>query len=469
MRRTIFPLFSMRLRWHRRGVISLSLGLGFLGLAGCRQTMGPVAETPSLPIPAEWSVAELASGPVDSDWIAAFGDSRLEEWVRRALDESPSLAAAAARLAAAAQTARINGADVFPDLTASLDASRRRGGDPSYTAGVAISWEIDFLGKVRDGRAAAFADYGAAENGFHAARLSLAANVARAWFDLLEAEGQRALAAETLAAFESNLEIIEQQYESGLSSALDVRLLRANAASARASLAGRERARDAAARVLEVLLGGYPANALVVASDLPMLAEPPPAGLPSELLWRRPDLRQAEFALEAASLRASVARKALFPSLRLTSASLGRSSDELDGLLDGETVWAVAGGLTAPLFRGGELRAASKRARALAEAAVEDYRQTALTAFLEVESTLAAEAFWLAQEQALATAVDESDAAEDLAWERYQRGLVDIITVLESQRRAFTARQSLLSARNLRLRNRVSLHLALGGGFDARP
>jgi len=346
----------------------LRIGWGAIGfvaalLAGCQQAVSD--PRPEIAKPAGWTVPGADPSPALSGWVGHFQDPRLGVLVDRALSGSPSLEAASARLRAAAQTARINGAVLWPQVDASLTGSRRRTKsrvadgsgsrfeenlNDNYQAGVTVSWELDYLGRLSDRAKAATATFAEAEMSFRAARLSLVANVARAWFNLLEADSQRALAGETVRSFESNLEVIEGQYEGGLSTALDVRLLRANVASARATLAGRERARDAAARVLEVLVGDYPANAVAVETGLPEAGPPPPAGLPSTLLLRRPDVLAAEHGLEAASLQASAARKALFPSIRLTSATLGRSSDELDALLDGtSTFWNLAGGLTAPL------------------------------------------------------------------------------------------------------------------------
>ena len=447
--------------------------LGLFFLAGCvHPGLGDAGEAVTeAGMPEQW-VASPASGlPVETGWIDALGDPALGGLVEEALAANPSFGAALARLEAAGELARINRADRWPALNGTLNASRARttAGTTlnTFTGSLGVSWELDYLGKVRDQARAAGADYVASAAEFEATRLSLAANVARGWFNLLEAEAQATLAEETLALFESNLEVIEAQYGSGLSTALDVRLLRANVASARATVATRRRARDATGRALEVLLGRYPRDAWGVTAELPESLAPAPVGVPSGLLVRRPDILAAEASLEAAQLRAGAARKALFPSLSLSGA-VGRQSREFDGLLDGDnSIWNLAGGLTAPLFRGGELRAASRRQAALAQAALEAYRQTLLTAFREVESALAAEAYWVDQEEALVVSVTESLAAEEIAWERYQRGLIDIITVLEAQRRSLTARQSLLSVYNQRLQNRIDLNLALGGSFSA--
>jgi outer membrane protein TolC len=190
-----------------------------------------------------------------------------------------------------------------------------------------------------------------------------------------------------------------------------------------------------------------------------------PAGLPSELLSRRPDIRAAAGRVMAADARLMESRRSLLPAINLTG-NYGRASSELDDLLDNSfDVWSLVGGLTAPLFQGGRLRANVDRTRAALEERLAVYRETVLTAFREVESALAGEGYLRDQLAALRTSAEESNGARQLAEERYERGLVDIITVLESQRRAFTSNSAVITAENLLLQNRLSLYLSLGGGL----
>jgi outer membrane protein TolC len=188
--------------------------------------------------------------------------------------------------------------------------------------------------------------------------------------------------------------------------------------------------------------------------------------MPSELLIRRPDIFAAERRVAAATQRMKVSRKSLLPSIRLTS-SVGTSSSELTDLLDPERLaLSIAGSLTQPLYQGGRLRANIHLSDARLQESIAQFSQTVLRAFQEVESLLAAEAFLRDQEMALQATSEESSEAEVLAKEQYERGLVDIITALESERRAFNARSSLINVANLRLQNRLSLYLALGGHFQ---
>jgi multidrug efflux system outer membrane protein len=276
-----------------------------------------------------------------------------------------------------------------------------------------------------------------------------------------------ALAQRTVASFGRSRAAIEERYRGGLVTALDVRLARENEATARANLAQRRREQDAAARSLEVVLGRYPAAGLRPPATLPGIAHPVPAGLPATLLDRRPDLVAAGLRLDAAGARARGARKNRLPSLSLTTSG-GTASEHLKDLLDWDRlVWSLVSGLTQPLFAGGRLSAEAALARAQDSEALADYAREALTAFREVEAALAAEGHYTDQAAALEVAAAESGRAADLAQERYTEGLIDIVTLLEAQRRAFTAESARLRTARERLANRVDLYLALGGDFAA--
>ena len=190
-----------------------------------------------------------------------------------------------------------------------------------------------------------------------------------------------------------------------------------------------------------------------------------PAGLPADLVRRRPDLAAAERRLTAADRRLASARRALLPGIRLTGGG-GRSSEELADLLDGDfSVWSLAANLTMPLFQGGRLRARVQAAEADREALAAAYAGLVLGAFAEVERALAAEAALAERETALVETADQAAAAESLAADRYRRGLVDLVTLLDAQRSAHRARSQLLATRRQRVDARVDLHVALGGGF----
>jgi outer membrane protein TolC len=227
----------------------------------------------------------------------------------------------------------------------------------------------------------------------------------------------------------------------------------------------RLRERDGARRSLEVLLGRYPKSEVALTNELPTLAKAVPAGLPAQLIERRPDIIAAQRGFLAAHQRVRSAKKDRLPQIRLTS-SAGTSSDELKDVLDiNNNIWSLAANLTKPIFDAGKIKSQVGRAKAQREEARYQYVQTILQAFAEVETALAAEGFLNKQESALRASVKESGEAQTLALDDYSAGLTDIVTVLESQRRVFDARRALIQLQNLRLQNRIDLYLALGGEF----
>lgn len=461
-----------------RFISTLALLTLFLGLAGCARS--PKSQVTQLPlsIPEQFTAQTAPTVESTFDWLSDFGDTALQELVAEALTANFDLKAASARLEAAVANQRTIRSGQFPTLDANLNGSRQKNNFQNlagsigtrifnnYNLNARVAWEIDLWAKVKNRVQASIADVEAEEATYQAARLSLAAMALRSWFDTVEAELQLQLADKTLQVFEQNLTIVEASFERGLPDrALDVRLTRANVENARSTLAQRRRQWDAAVRALETLLGRYPSASLVVATELPPLNQAIPPGLPSELLHRRPDLVAAERRLAASLERVKVAKKNLIPTISLSS-SAGTSSGALRDILDPDLlIWNIAGNLTQPIFRGGQLLADIKASKANSSQALAGYAQTALAAFQEVESLLAADGFLQDQLTATQRAAEESVGAEDLAWQQYQRGLVDIITVLESQRRAFTAQSAALSIANTRLANRINLYLALGGDF----
>ena len=324
-------------------------------------------------------------------------------------------------------------------------------------------------GRLRDLDLASYEDFLAASADFRGARLSLAANTAKAWCHLITARQQATLALETRNSYVRNFRITERNFKAGdaSASALDVQFGRNNIASAERELIDRELSREEAKRSLEVLLGRYPAAALEGRDQLPELPIDVPVGLPSDLLLRRPDLVAAAADLRASAKRADAARKDLLPSIRLSGR--GSSSGEELGkmLIDPEyIVWNVASSLAQTVYRGGAPTAEARQSLARNEIAIRTFAEIALQAFREVESALAIERSLAGQEEFLATELQQANLAEVQASRDYAEGIVGILEILEAQRRAFNARRSKISLRNQRLQNRINLHLALGGDFS---
>lgn len=457
-------------------------------LASCASAP-PAAEeaVASVEAPEVWSAApdDAVTADVEDSWWTSFGDEDLEGLVEEALEKNNDLRAAAASVEAALAQVRIAGAARRPQASAGFDAATRRqifvglpipgleeplkADSEAFALGLAVSWEMDLWGRMRAGKKAAVEDAAAVRADYDAARLSIAAQTARAWFTLLEAQRQLELSEKTVESRRTTTEGVTIRFQRGVGSSLDVRLARASEANAQSVLELRQRQLDASRRALEILLGRYPAGELEAGAALPEVPPELPAVLPAELVTRRPDLRAAERRLEAAGWRVREARRSLYPRLSF-SASAGTTSDTVTDLLDGDfSVWNLAGNLLHPLFSGGRLRAAVDFAEAESERVLAGYVQRVLVAFAEVETALAAEATLAAEEAALQTGANESAAAVELAQKRYLKGVGDYLNVLESQRQAFEAESRLLAVRAERLVNRLDLVVALGGSPEGSP
>lgn len=451
--------------------------------------VGPRSEEPldpELEVPDSWTAGDPEPGQVPADWWELFADEELNGLVSAALQGNRDLRATAARVDAAAASARIAGASLKPMVGLNGNAARQRlvfvglpipGSSGSvlssttnnFGVSLDLSWEVDLWGRLRAGERAALTDLHAAGLELRAAELSLAAQVSKAWFALSEAQAQADLAQRTVDSFGRTEDIVQRRFEGGLVTALDVRLARSNAAEARATLEERENLLQLARRQVELLLGEYPDATVEGRAELPSIPGPIPAGLPAQILGRRPDLLSARARLVAADLRVAEAEAALLPGLRLTATG-GTASNDLGDLLDGDfSIWSIAGGITAPLFEGGRLRAQVDLREAGVDEALWLYAQRALLAFAEVESALGAEGFLARQEGDLETAWREAAEAERLADERYRAGLSGLVTVLEAQRRAFGSESRWIQLRRARLDNRVDLALALGGPWSDAP
>lgn len=457
-----------------------------LAVSGCaiRDTWGKGRKEGDLTaheqsVPSKWSGAPKIPNKAATGWLGDFGNGELTRLVDEAITRNPDLRATGARVAQARAQVRIAGADLWPQVATDFNGRRNQSASGQRFVGVGqrsnrfelgldVSWEVDFWGRIKDQRGAAVADAEAAAEDLHAARLSLAANVVKAAVTLVESKEQVRLAEDNVKTRSTHLQIVERQLERGLDSdraALDVSLSRADLARAEESLALRKRASDEARRVLEVFLGAYPAGREPGLSSLPTVKRAVPAGLPSEVLLRRPDIRAAERRLESSLREESAAKKAFLPRFNLTGGT-GLSTEDLSFLFDqGSVIWSVAGNVAQQVFQGGRIKANVDLARARYDEALALYASTATTAFKEVESALSAEAYLLEQEAALERASTEAARSVQLATGQYERGLVDILTLLDAQQRAFDAKSALAVIKAQRLRNRADLHLALGGDF----
>lgn len=447
-----------------------------LVFSGCESWhfAAPVSDI-SIRTPGSWVAASTGTeGKISSGWLAEFSDADLTRTVNESLQHNRDLKAAATRLRVAEENSIIARAGMLPTagLSGSGSITDSTGGDrrQSHSLNLAAAWEPDLWGRLRNLRQAAEAEERAALEDYRGARLSLAANTAKAWCNLISAEQEVTLAGVTLESFEKNLRIIERNYKGTGEGALDIQFGRTNVSSAGRALESRLLDRDEAARSLEILLGRYPSGTSKKQRDLPRLAGSVPAGLPADLVDRRPDMAAARARLFASAERADAARKELLPSFSITGEG-GSSNTKLADILDLDNLAvSLAARFTQVITEGGAVSADARAALARNEGLLHQYAQTALEAFREVEATLAADRSLATQEKFLTAELEQAALAEKQAERDYSEGInPNILSVLEAQRRANNARLSMIRLRNQRLQNRIDLHLALGGDFTTRP
>lgn len=442
-----------------------------LAAAGCAAEVS--TERPDIAVPAAWSQA----APQDTTavfpaagWWRAFGSAELEQLIAAAQRNNPDLAAAGYRIAQARAQTRVAQAGLFPTLNAGADTSRSwRGeapGTDSFGLDFQAAYELDLWGKNRFAATAADASYTASVYDREAVALSLVAEVATTYFRYLSLNDRLANAHRILETAERVLGLVGTQAEIGAVSGLEVAQQRGAVAGLRANLPALEQQRQEALNALAQLLGTTPGGLSLKGSSLAELQIPAvAAGLPSELLERRPDLRRAEATLVAARADAAAARAAMFPTIRLTGGT-GYSSAELSSLFTPTGFFAsIAGGLAQPLFDAGRLAGQYQGAQARQGERLENYRAAVMTAFMEVENALAAVRYLAEEEAAKRVAYSQAERAYELAEIRYRAGLVDFLTVLETQRSLFQQQDALEQTRLARLNAAVAMFRTLGGGW----
>ncbi len=428
-------------------------------------------------LPEQWYDPNL---PLSSGkWWADLGDPCIPVLVDAALQNNRSLIAATANLERSqALLERAKGLRL-PDISysagrtralssfAGLGSRRINSTTTTYSQDLNISYVFDVFGKLKRGEAAAFNDLFATGYSRLALAHTLIAQVVKTRITISTQHRLLRIANYNIENWQRSLEIIERRYENGLVSPVDVYLARENLASSKATLLEIEKSLSDARHALDVLLGRRPGAAAMPGLTLPAMPAPEavPAGLAASLLDRRPDLLAAEHQLIAATERVGVSVASLYPDLTLT-ASGGTRSDDIEHVFDVENkVWSLITGISAPLWRGGTLRADVRASKAAVRAAAAQYSQQILTAFAEVEDALVAEQLLRQRIGHLVDRLDQAQQAEKLARERYSRGVGSVIEVLETERRRRLAENELAVARGGLWSTRVDLHLALGGDW----
>jgi outer membrane protein, multidrug efflux system len=421
--------------------------------------------------PAQWTSAPAASGTVPDNWLGTFNDPQLTALVEEAIAFNTDLQAGAARVEQARLYAKQAGAALYPSVDGMARGGGKMSGDGSGLTGGAISatWELDLWGRVRYGRAAAGATAASAEADFAFARQAIAATVAKSWMLAVEARLQLAVAGEMRTAADEMVRLTGKRFEVGAGDEFDVAVSRADAGSYLDTIRRLELARNQADRAVEILVGRYPSATLTVAAGFPAFPGDVPAGLPSDLLERRPDVIAAERRVAAAFYRVGEAKAARLPRISLT-AGVNSISSELFVLKDRDNpTWSYGGSLLAPLFNAGALKTQVDIRSAEQKQAVAEYAAIGLRAFSDVEEALATELAMRDREKILSAQLVDSQRALDIARARYDIGSSDLRAVEQRQIALHANRSLLLRVQAEQRVQRINLHLALGGSFTPPP
>lgn len=448
-------------------------------LAGC--SFIPQYERPAAPVPEAFALAgseapAAAKAAADIDWKDYFTDPRLQRLIGIALGNNRDLRVAMLNVEQARAQFQIQRANQWPVVNAIASSTRqpKTSGDGYsnlYQAGLGISaWEMDFFGRIAALKEQALAQYLATAEARKSAQISLVAAVASGWLTLMADEELLDISRRTLDTREESVRLTRLRLEHGVSSELDSYQAESLAQAARATYAQQQRQRLLDENALALLLGqplpdeiraSLPSARLTAAAPMQAL----PAGLPSDLLERRPDIRQAEQLLIGANANIGAARAAFFPRISLT-AQAGTVSNELSGLFkSGSWAFSLAPQLALPIFDAGRNQAGLESARAGREIAVAQYEKSIQTAFREVSDALAGQATLQQQADAQRAQVQADSKRLQLSDLRYRNGVASYLDLLDAQRSLFATEQALVLTQLQQLQNQVSLYKVLGGGW----
>jgi outer membrane protein, multidrug efflux system len=456
-------------------------------LSGC--TVGPKYQRVTAPVPAKWDVTEpwRESSPKDAlpkgDWWSVFHDDQLSALETQAVAANQTLQAATARFNQARAVAVIQLAANFPTLGLSPSAYRQRlsGNRPAVGAQAnlqpvtqnnfvlpfSVGYEADLFGQRRRSIQAAQASYQASAASLENARLVIAAEIAGDYFTLRQLDTELGILTRTVDNLQRGLELVESRHNGGLASGLDVAQEKTLLETTRTQATLLQQQRKQFEDAISVLVGKPAPDFHIAARELN--AEPPglDAGLPSDLLERRPDIAQAERQMAVANAEIGVAKSAYYPSLNLYANGGWQATDIVKLVNAASTFWALGANIAEAIFTGGARRAQVQFAQAGYDASVADYRQTVLQAFQEVQDDVTGLAVLNAAQKTQADALAASKQALDISTDRYAGGLVSYLDVVTAQRDYLNSQQEMAIIQGQRLVTSVLLVKALGGGWDA--
>ncbi len=466
------------MKHHNHPLKTLALVMaGAFALSGCQ--ILPFFDKPAAPVPEAFPAAatgtEQAAQPVTIGWRAFFQNEELQQAIETALANNRDLKTAALRIEEARAVYGIQKADQLPTVnaTSGVNASRQllagtMRETTAYQVGLGMTaFELDFFGRVKNLSDVALSQFFATEEARRALQISLVGEVAKAWLNERALAEQTQLAERTQKGREASYDLVKKRFDAGISNALELRQSETLVQSARVSALALKRQHAQAVNALTLLTGSgtkLPAQTATLSAQA--ITADIGAGLPSELLEHRPDIRAAEQRLRASQANIAAARAAFFPRISLT-AGIGLASTDLSNLFEGGSrTWNFAPALSLPIFDGGRNEANLDLAKVRSNIAVTDYEKAIQVAFREVADALDARAT-LASEIAAQQAVRDAQAARlQLAQARYQNGVANYLDVLDAERELFSAEQQLLQTRLLKLTNAVDLYRSLGGGLN---
>lgn len=458
------------MRFHPVAVVPLLA----LVLAAC--SLGPRYHRPDIAPPGAWVEGRSdAGGWPSEDWWKGFHSTELDALLATAAHSNDDLGAAIARVREADAQRRIAGASLWPAINATGTATRERA--PAAGGGFAISneflplltasYELDLWGKNRAARRAAAATAEASRYDRQTVELTVMAGVATTYFQVLALNDRLAVAESNLASAERILKGLVLEQRVGTATALDVAQQQTVTATINAGIPPLRQQLRESLDALAILVGRSPELVDTLSGTLAGVVAPTVGeGLPSELLARRPDVAEAEADLMAANANVAVARASFFPSITLTGSG-GFESSALETLLrPANRVWNATAGLTQPIFAGGALRGQSEYAKARYSELLANYHKAVISAFANVEDSLAAVKQSAEQQDRQQQAVDQAERAYRIAEAQLHAGTINVLTLLNTQTALFTARDALAQVRFLRLQASVNLFKALGGGWQ---
>ncbi|WP_156994495.1 efflux transporter outer membrane subunit [Tatumella morbirosei] len=450
-----------------------------LGLAGC--SLQPDYKRPAMPVDATYNMATPVGNVADLSWQQFFTDPKLQNLIQLALDNNRDLRVAALNVEEARNEVTINRAALMPTITANassttehlpagLYSTKSTGAvtDHELNAGLGVSsWELDFFGRLRSLKDEAQETYLSTAATEQATRISLIAEVATSWLTLCSDNDLLHLAQETVQSQQDSYRLTKMSYDGGVSSDQDLAEAEMTLRSAQADVANYTRQVRQDVDALRLLVGTDLPPTLLAGATLNnhWNFPPTPAGLPSDLLTRRPDIIAAEHTLKAANANIGAARAAFFPSISLT-ASGGSTSGSLSHLLGGGTgAWEFLPTISLPIFDGGVNQANLNIANLEKRVDIANYEKTIQTAFQEVNDQLAGQDTWASQLQAVTQEADAGERDYRYSQLRYREGIDDYLAVLVAQRSWYTAEQSQIAAHLGMLTQKITLYKVLGGGW----